>query len=1777
MPTVFTLSGLLIGTLLLMATLSVLWTKAHYRRFYLLTTALLLQTLFALLVIAQYTQPHNGEVFANADYHRLEHLGFGFRDSLRLVDSLAPTKALWDQQNGRVHIYSDSTGNALLLDQYFEPFFVERAGTYQLLNNCYPLDVSEGLRLYRDDQLLLELRIEADGKGRATYECYHAGSDRRARCDFDRELQIGYPLLDLIQKSGLPLAPRLEELLRACYLLRTRTGEADRPLGPLVFFPSARFHRTPGLKVAGATGPAFECRAGRLRFRDSLAYGQRFFTGIGQRKSAVARLERQEPYTHWRYELPLRYQLRRDSVNNLFVCSNYETVAQNILGAGFFYPAFERPDNWNHVNGDLRYYRGPAGEQLRFRLIDHQGELPEQAQIFGANEVFSLATRNRESQLGWHFQVADFRATNPLRVRYLYAFVLGFFILALGSLYLVSLDPYDPQVTRRGLLLETQIYLVMGVLLPIRIILQWRMSTFPPTEDIGVNTFALLRSFQHFRSTILLLLLFFVLRCLLLPQLRYWWRERWYRYEPSWVQALRYWWRRALVGEDFVAYVSTYLGALLVGSLLLAFNDRLVRIALPVGLYFFFYYYNRQRPLSTRPWWQPSPFVLFNALVALVYLSLRDAGFAVIFLLFLLLARAFDQYIRLREGRSQHLRRDVLLFVLASFGMALALRFGTSLIRWTFYVLTEFPQWSFALLLLALLAVLSYFLRALAQSWPGAWRYRQGVLRVFPGGLLLLGLLVVVARGDYLSRQVDHFSYVRFRAEIQQKPIDEILLATDFNSKAAADALRAAQNQWFINTYLEESKKNRGSYFTLQEHFNKGVSYLTQTTDLVVPRYLIAEHSEWLVKCLIVLWLALAFFFFHRHRLDRGPANLVFQLLLLLFTITYFIWLTATNRFIFFGQDLPVISLTSVFTLVLSFGIFVTIIWQAYRIPPAVERRSVASLHHLLQSLFPFAVILLLGLMIQRKTTVYPNKRFDVNRAISQVKSDVDQLNQYFVGYQQILSKNRVSLGEAPLDTLLRVLNDKIDYDPTSETLGEIIRSPFTKSIYDDFLQLPEKRDPNHILHLRRSVDGHFFFAVNQQFFVIPPPRSYRENWEGDLLAATAHRGLKWVQNGQRDNVIDLPDRLDRNFQLRPLPPGSENLRIAILPSAWTPAAMPQVLVSVLPKEAGAQVQLANNDREYRSHQFQALRPTLRMQDRDLLSVVNRGRVGFFLQRNPKNHLMRNLWINGRRGRFYPLGSDFLWAYHYSRAIETAYAPRPEWRDKDVQVSIDYELTRELQQLFAAHFSDGDQRQLALSVVDGQGRIRAIVDAKPDLDLIDPNDNRALRRRRRELYLNGNSGRERELNGNLNLLHMKIGPGSSIKPIIALGVTSQKRLPWRELRQVDVTATLGEGLRNPEMGHLRYYGGQLLAGTSRYQRKKFEWNLKDAEYQAFDYRSYLAKSSNLYHSLIVYLGAFPASRLERMRLRLNRGAGVADGLLRPYRPNTTDFPAFRFGEGPVLTFSAEQWPRSRSGRSEATASTLYFGNPASILADGLRKNFGLPTISTTGLQRNENFDAPRDSIFERSPLRSYCYPEYSEFFQINRNCTVRDGFVTGLVQATVGGYPLKVTPLKMAELSARMFRYDREYRLTLDDRPNYRPALRWDTGDWEGDYLSFYQEEILASLEAVVKTGGTAAFLEPYLRARRAATGYHYYAKTGTISASDREREDDKLFMITISKTDLVRASPEALRNNRFYTLYVAGYYFTEHDRALLEAIITRVENANLFKNYMNGTDSPGY
>ena len=375
----------------------------------------------------------------------------------------------------------------------------------------------------------------------------------------------------------------------------------------------------------------------------------------------------------------------------------------------------------------------------------------------------------------------------------------------------------------------------------------------------------------------------------------------------------------------------------------------------------------------------------------------------------------------------------------------------------------------------------------------------------------------------------------------------------------------------------------------------------------------------------------------------------------------------------------------------------------------------------------------------------------------------------------------------------------------------------------------------------------------------------------------------------------------------------------------------------------------------------------------------------FSLDEKNKKYFSRSILLNGKVQSVYPLRENLFWARHWAIATKTDFEKYKKERLNDnTTITLDYDLTKEIGQHLKSVFrtnKDLGLKNAAFSVIaaDGEGKIRVLNDFARERKLIDPNNDPDILEEQQNSYFYVDAAKERIQWGNLNLLRMREGPGSTMKPLIAAAITSQVNAGWEYMQY--------NPINNPstidfEKG-INHYGGLELNP---------KWKLKGNNIQIDGFKKYISQSNNFFHSLIIFLGYYTKKEFAAAGNKIS-------GLLLPAGSSNDplNFPIINLGSSNFQFAKLPAWPKEQR-------SQLNFGDNESLLNVGLG-NFGLETNTDNLLNRQsakENFSALSDTV---SRINTWAFPEHSYMLLSKRvitNNNVNSNFNSAVRQTSLG-------------------------------------------------------------------------------------------------------------------------------------------------------------------------------
>jgi hypothetical protein len=502
------------------------------------------------------------------------------------------------------------------------------------------------------------------------------------------------------------------------------------------------------------------------------------------------------------------------------------------------------------------------------------------------------------------------------------------------------------------------------------------------------------------------------------------------------------------------------------------------------------------------------------------------------------------------------------------------------------------------------------------------------------------------------------------------------------------------------------------------------------------------------------------------------------------------------------------------------------------------------------------------------------------------------------------------------------------------------------------------------------------------------------------------------------------------------------------------------------------------------------------------------------------------------------MGSDFIWARNFAETVSSAYTAKGQ-TSKNAFVSLDNEimdsLSAKIKSMMRTDTSYKKGAEYGISIADGNGRLIAMTDFIKEMNRPDPNDKAGFNK-----VIRGENGFVsqsllRKQVGNINLLRLNPGPGSTLKPIVFSAIASQLNLDW--------DAFAAEGFSQKQ----QFFGGEKVA----------EYDFEKNNGRITSVTDYLRYSDNYYHSNLLLLGSYSKQGLQ----------GLLEKYFATQNPETSfHWPYFSYHGKQYWLNGFANWPGYSNGKAN-------FGSDSSFVSVGLYNNYGIYTFRNGG--GFDKFSSVYDSLlFQEAGKKSgFILPEYALFDQKGTgmdNGKPNEVFMSSFRGHVKGSSQVMVPPVKMTEAFGKMISQNRNYALTLNPyakEPSFS-AFDVDNGVSYSHYLSIIREKVFEGLKQVL-TNGTAARLGALLKNE---TAYYYYAKTGT-TGDDEAKAKSKLFTIIISQKDVTDPGFN-FRKNKFYTIYFTSQNGpAKQNEEFQAAIIKYVQASPVFNKYMKGKD----
>lgn len=1495
-------------------------------------------------------------------------------------------------------------------------------------------------------------------------------------------------------------------------------------------------------------------------------------------------------------------------------------IPENIL----LYDIFDRPDNIHQLQPTfLSFNSGPTNKLLKFSLYSADGSI--NTKDLTAGSLFpELPTSDKT--VTWIISADNFKDAYlkrpgeiraPLSPRRMAIILIAVTLLSVMMLYIRGSSRYT--------YIEPVAYMILMAFLTIRLFLLWRISVFPPVMSTTISEFNGIFRASHTLDIITILLVGFYAVIFLVKRFGLKGGSillKTMAKDPSTLLSAETKRRIFLILICGLPTLSLSCAAIFS---LLHVTSRIVCILLPLLIFFSADFVSnrifggryRERfvpNIDLRYLW----ILIVNSLSTTAYCFVRDGGFGIIFLIFSIAnisLRLVDAYLYKSYNQDkEYINRSIyLLSILAAVTLASS--------KWILLQLLDkgmFALVFFGLTFITYICILSAFNIIQVKNR----RLVDGKKALKFLGIGLAAILVATPITTFLVPKLFEGKHIEYRLKVQAENPGKVLGKLQ-SSTEERKFLEASINDWIMGEYNLRAKsinivgeKGQG-YFKTQPQSKIGALWGAQTTDISLSRYIIAEHGCLLAVLLIGVLGTLLILCFRFVSNRVWSKALITQIPLLLSVQALLVWMAVTKRFIFLGQDFPMISITSNLTSTVFICLMLILILAALiestlcrqsdeqRYIPRITNMNCRFSKHVFY--FSLGIIGLLVIWGNRRGQSFyqPIKKsesatlYNVASSLEALKLSIKSFNEDFTAYQQqildsvsrqshrtIRNITKIPIGNSPYQCLQAYCrNRQYNPDASEETDNQSILcnhfdimgesySGFCKMAFDRYLKAGAKKNDIEGLIFtvkkKSRVGGVlnvvYELKVNDWYYNRELPRAIRDSWKGNIVSAPI---------GVNNDTIS-PICKDRGFIVYTLPKSwtrtNENIRLLKSTS--------QSLV-VVGKQSP-----------------QILRRGEACNLRESDNVLVNGKNTDVSKYGNISYLAKNVLINGVSTFIYPLQHKLFWIRPFAdcvRADRSSYDIDSKASDKDVCVTLSPTLTSDLYDTFEK-MRPG--MMSAAVVADGNGNILAMVDHKDPSHRINPNDIKSIIRKENELRLEGEYywGQEAEnYFGNKAITNLRYGPGSSQKPLVWTAVTTQYNDPdfWQQLKLARINPYLME---NSDRDH---FSTRYIAGTELSRGNRIRSNGRYAYFQSIkgdegggtspvDLTAYIYKSSNYYNTIMSLIGSYsyddltigidrkdPETSLFKTLDQKLLISNQADDSLE-YRQS---FPIMQLGNGKPFAFK------------EIPSSEIIDNADNSLLVKGLHENLNLPSTNDRSL-RPEIYRYETEKIRNRS---DFAHPQESYFLNKYRNSTDNQTRADYAIRYTALGASSvwQVSPLMMAQMYGGMISLNKNYSLSIMSDNDWREDYeRFDIDNVPSSYdnLGSYfdiRSTFVNSLSMVFHAnGGTGKRVFDLIQTYRknssegtlsaeAVDGtekkLYFYGKTGTINGTDNMGRShvDHLLAVIITDTDIQKEkSIDKYEQMKFYVIYMADFDikgWIASDAAVIDVVLSSKE----FKHYM--------
>lgn len=886
-------------------------------------------------------------VFHNVSHHALALKGYTLADEGILFGN-DRTALLEDTATSDVLSYQlqrgpqgNITAIRLKSDNFNRSFFVrEKGGKMAVNKNTGLVPLKDGITFKKEVKeegnryLRFSLR---ESKDSASYLfTLFDGKGNEQLCEesaYHGFIQKSYPLEDLIPSA---VAAQFHDKLQGYTITRDQYSrdesarEDDLTILGIERLSRLSFRKHPfvieqtgNVTSAIVTGTP----AGKTPFDITVSPGDQFFISFGKASTTVLSLNEKGQLL---FSLPMHRPLPDDKdICQVFVSTSDAQICKGRADYNIYYPVSQSEQNKNLFNLTVSFKRGQTTQPLYITVNNDS--------IRKAGQDFFI--KSDRSQHEAILSLVDFKANTVFNVSHFRQHLFILFLLCILCLC-INRQANKDEGKRFAPTAELACIILLLVFFTTRYLLCWRISVFPPLEDITRFEYDIYQNrgvFNWIWGMIALIAVMILIKVVCLC-----WHpdERRWQNSPSIMTAI-----------GVAVYAMACLGAMI-------FSSGFTHILIPVMSYFLievlisrYYSARTDRPLMADAFLLKRPFFInFSAHLAL--LTISDTGYGVMFFFFgliryflllveyvVILFKTTDSneeigWLRYFPTRWPMYVRLIVLVFLGCLGVTIF--FLLSSVQYILCWGMNSAWFGFLLIGSAIIAV-AIFLGWLCipiRNWI-RYRHRNWLTPVTAGCVVIV--IVCLGFVPYFynhtigpdTKQI----HIRYRTKVLVEEWNNILNNEKMsNAKNIARFRQTSENQWILDHYYQNRIGFSDDYFKLQPMNKTGAMWGAQATDISFLRFGIAEHGSMYALFIFVLLLTALVIVIRQPRYVYDNRQIAYHhiatgAILLIVLQAVFVWMSVTNRFIFFGQDFPMLSITSKSSLFyFSFLLFLAII-----------------------------------------------------------------------------------------------------------------------------------------------------------------------------------------------------------------------------------------------------------------------------------------------------------------------------------------------------------------------------------------------------------------------------------------------------------------------------------------------------------------------------------------------------------------------------------------------------------------------------------------------------------------------------------------------------------------------------------------------------------------------------------------------------------------------------------------------------------------------------------